>query len=259
MLRGRAFTDQDRAGAPLVAIVNEVWAQRFWAGENPLGKRIEMEKPRVVMEVVGVVRDGPFRNVRQPVNPCFYVPLAQRYSSLMNLEVRAAGDPRTVAPQLRRVLAGLDANLLMQPPRTLKARRDAGLERERLAAGLLSSLGGLSLLLAALGVFGVVAAQVAERTREIGLRMSLGARPWDVARLVIRRIAAWVGVGLAAGFIAARLVSRLAVPLLFRVEPTDPGVYFAIVGLLMTSALAAMLGPLRRAIRINPVTALREE
>jgi predicted permease len=259
MLRGRAFTDQDRAGAPAVAIVNEVWAQRFWPGESPLGKRIEMEKPRVVMEVVGVVRDGPFRNVRQPVNPCFYVPLPQRYSSAMNLVVRAAGDPRTVAPQLRRVLTGLDADLLVQPPQTLKARRDAGLERERLAAGLLSTLGGLSLLLAALGVFGVVAAQVAERTREIGLRMSLGARPWDVALLVIRRVALWVGVGLAAGFIVARLVSRLAVPLLFRVEPTDPGVYGTIVGLLLISALAAMLGPLRRAVRINPVAALREE
>jgi len=259
LLRGRAFTSYDRAGAPAVAIVNEQWAQQFWPGQDPVGKRFEEERPRRTVQVVGVVRDGKFRSYRAAIKPCFYAPLAQNYSGMTNLELRTAGDPLGLAAAVRRQVQVLDKDLPVSQMVTLKTYRDAGLGQERMIAGLLSGLGALALILAAIGIYGVMSFSVAQRRREIGIRIALGARASEVLRMVLGQGLALMLIGSAIGLAAAAAAARFIASLLYGVSPADPWTFATITLVLTATALVACYIPARRATRVDPMDALRNE
>jgi predicted permease len=259
LVRGRAFDANDREGAAGVVVVNEQMARRFWPGEDPIGKQIGLEQPKRLAEIVGVVRDGRFRGYRAQVNPCFYVPLAQRHIPRMNLEVRTAGDPARLVAAVRHEIQSLDRDLLVPEFQTLRSFRDAGLGQERLSAALLSGLGILAALIAAIGIYGVLAFAVAQRTREIGIRMALGAASRQVMRSVLADALALVGAGVAIGCVAALALVRFISSLLYGVSSTDPAVYAGTAGILIAVGALASYPPARRASRVDPMVALRCE
>lgn len=259
VIRGRDFNDRDRAGAPLVAIVNEQAARRFWPGEDPIGKQIQVWPNWSSAQIIGVVRDGRFRGYRSEVNPCYYVPLAQQYIPLVSLEVRVAGDPSGLAPAIRREIQGMDRDLALPEIQTLRSFRDAGMAQERLQAALLSGLGLLALAIAAVGLYGVLAFAVAQRTREIGIRMALGAAAGQVVRGVLRQALALIGAGLAIGMAAVLPLAKLIAGLLYGVTGADPTSYAAAAAILLLVGALAAVAPARRAAHVDPALALRHE
>lgn len=210
-------------------------------------------------EVVGVVRDGKFRGYREQINPCFYVPLSQRYVRWLNLEVRTAVDPTSVSAAVRHEIQALDRDLPVPDTQTLSSFRDASLGRERLSAALLGALGVLAVLIAAIGLYGVLAFTVAQQTREIGVRMALGAAAGKVLGDVIRDALTLIGVGVALGCAAAVFLGRLVTSLLYGVSATDPLIYVSAAAVLIAVGVVAAFLPARRASRVDPVVALRYE
>jgi predicted permease len=259
VVRGRAFDARDREGEPGVAMVNEQLARRYWPGEDPIGKQIVMGRPKRMVEVVGVVRDGKFRGYREQVHPCLYVPLPQQYEPVMSLEVRTAVNPAGVVAALRREIRALDSNVILPEIQTLESYRNSGLGEERLAAALLSGLGILAALIAAIGLYGVMAFAVAQRTREIGIRIALGAASDDVLRSVVVEALALVSGGLIIGLGAALLLVRFVSSLLYGVTATDPTTYASTAAILVAVGAIAAFVPARRASRVDPMVALRYE
>ena len=259
LVRGRAFNAGDRDGSPNVALVNEQMAQRFWPGEDPIGKQIGLEYPTRIAEIIGVVRDGRFRNYRASINPCYYVPFSQEYEGAMSLEVRTAGDPMRVVAPVRRQIHDLDEELVVGDVWTLKSFRDAGLGQERTSAALLSGFGALAVALAGIGLYGVLAFAVARRTHEIGIRMALGASRSNVLRLVTGQGMALTLAGLAVGMIGAFGLARLIASALYGVQPTDPITFVGAAAFVTVVALVASYIPARRATKVDPLVALRYE
>jgi predicted permease len=259
IVRGRAFHAGDRAGAPNVAIINEQMARRFWPGEDPIGKQIRLEYPTRMAEIIGIVRDGRFRNYRASIQPCFYVPFSQEYLGRMSLEVRVAGDPMRLVAPVRRQIHDLDEEVVPGDVWTLKSFRDAGLGKERSSAALLSGFGFLAVALAGIGLYGVLAFAVARRTHEIGIRMALGASRSNVLSLVTRQGMAPTLAGLAAGLICAFGLTRLVASSLYGVQPTDPITYGGAAAFVAVVALVASYIPARRATKVDPMVALRYE
>jgi len=259
IVRGRTFNAGDRAGTPNVAIINERMAQRFWPGEDPLGKQIGLEQPTRTAEIIGIVRDGRFRNYRASINACYYVPFSQEYLGRMSLEVRVEGDPlRLVTPVLRQI-HDLDEEVVTGDVWTLKSFRDAGLGQERTSAALLSGFGVLAVALAGIGLYGVLAFAVARRTHEIGIRMALGASRSNVLGLVTRQGMALTLVGLGAGLICAFGLTRLVASSLYGVQPNDPITFGGAAAFVALVALLASYIPARRATKVDPIIALRYE
>jgi predicted permease len=260
LVRGRDFDNRDTESAPRVAVVNEVMARRFWPREDPLGKLLHLAKPgSLPLEVVGVVRDGRMQNFREDPRPCFYRPLAQSYVPEMTLIARTPGGPDLALAEIRRELRALDKDLPVAGAETMHAHLDRALSQERLTASLLSGLGLLALALAVIGIYGVMSFSVAQRTREIGIRMALGAQAPDVLTMILRHAAILLGTGLAIGWAAAALVTRYAVSLLYGVSPTDPWTFVAVSAVLAPAAMLACYLPARRAARVDPMVALRYE
>ncbi len=260
LLQGRDFSAADRASSPPVAVVNEEMIRRFFPDGEAIGRHLARAGPSErPVEIVGVVRDGKFRNYRSEIEPTLYLPLAQAYRGSMNLEVRAAGPPESLVASLRRVVADLDDRVVVTDVQTLAERFRTTLRRERLSASALSLLGLLALLLAAIGIFGLLTYTVAERTREIGVRISLGARPGEIVRMVLNRVLRLMIVSSAAGTLLALGLGRVVRSLLYGVRSWDPGILLGTVALL--AAVAALAGwlPARWAGRIDPVKALRHE
>jgi predicted permease len=259
LVRGRAFTEGDREGAPPVVVVNQTLAAKFWPGRDPIGQRFRFFGDKFLVEVVGVAKDVKYNTLGEDPQPYIYLPLAQRYGGTLTLVARTAGDPAAVLPTVEREVRGMDKDLPVTNAATVSRVLGDGLWAPRAGASLLAVFGLLALVLAAVGIYGVTSFSVARRAREIGIRMALGARRGTVLGMVLAQGMTVVAIGLAAGVLAAASVSRLAAGLLFGISPTDP-LAFGVTSLLLAAvALAANLLPARRATAVDPVTALRQE
>ncbi len=260
VLRGRAFTEHDDAGAPPVVVVSRELAARAWPDDEALGERLRFrDDPDRAWTVIGVVEDTKSHHLTQAVSPMAYRGQGQAYRSEAYVAVRAAPGASGVPPAMRREILALDPRLALSPVFPLDEHTSVGLLPQRLAATLATALGALALLLSALGIYGVVAYSVARRTREIGLRIALGARGRDVARLVLRSMTPWVVPGMLAGVLLGIGLSRLARGLLIGVSPGDPATLAVVAAVLGAVAVAASLVPARRAAGVHPMEALRSE
>ena len=261
LVRGRDFTEADREGAPGVAVVNETLAALLWPGEDALGKRVSFEGAGgPFLEVVGVARDGKYRSLGDRSRPYVYRPLMQSYEPRMTLVVRtSAADPRALAGAVREHLRALDRNLPVADVRTLEEQFDLSLLPARVAAWTLGGFGLLALALAAIGIYGVVSYTVAQRTREIGVRMALGAGRADVLRLILGEGLSVVGVGLGLGLLLSFALTRVLGGFLYGVTASDPLTFVGVPALLGSIALAAGYLPARRAAKVDPMVALRYE
>jgi len=260
LLRGRDFTDADRKGAPEVAVLNETLAGMLWPGEDAIGKRISVSGPEgPFLEVVGVARDGKYRSLGETPHPYIYQPLLQSYDPRMTLVVRTKGEPQSVAGVVRQQIHALDANLPIADVKTLRDQLDLSLFPSRVAAWTLGGFGVLALLLAAIGIYGVVSYSVAQRTREIGVRMALGAREKDVLRMVLGEGFLVIAIGLALGLLLAVAATRVIAGFLYGVGATDPITFVTVPLLLGIIALVASYIPARRATKVDPLAALRYE
>jgi predicted permease len=259
LVQGRDFTAADAANAPGVVVVNEEFARRYFGGANPLGKRVRADSEGPYLEVVGVAKNAKYRNLLEAPLPFFYRPLAQQGMSSMTLMVRTDGDPLNVLPSVRADLKSLNKNLTLYQINTLKAQLAEALSNERMVAVLLGVFGVAALLLAAVGLYGVMSYAVARRTHEIGVRMALGASQGDILKLVLWQGMLLLFVGSVAGLAAAFALTRLMSSLLYGVGATDPLTFFGITLLLAVVALLACYLPARRATRVDPMVALRYE
>jgi len=262
LLAGREFQESDRADSPKVAIVNQTLVRLYFAGRDPLGRRIVFGTGNVHpdIEIVGVVKDSKHEDAVTPIAPFVYMPLAQETSAAgITFYVRTAQDPLAVASTLRATVAGLDAALPVYNLKTLNEQVKDSAFADRLLAFLSLWLGLLAAMLAALGLYGVMAYLVARRTREIGIRMALGATRNNVAWLVLREIMRMTAIGLVAGLGAAVLTGKLIESQLFGVNGASPLILGLTAALLAAVALVAGLMPARRAARVQPMAALRCE
>ncbi len=255
---GRFFTPGDRAGTRPVAVVNETLARRMWPGEDPLGRRLRIDRDEAV-EVVGVTRDGKYASQEEDPQAFVFLPFAQRYAPDMVLHVRTrAPAPETVS-KLREVVHELNPNVALQAPGALAPKVGVTLLPQRVAAWLIGGFGLVGMLLAALGVYGLLSYLVTQRSREFGIRIALGAREQDLVRQVLgsgaRIAAAGALIGIAGAILAAHLVHAFA----FGVSPLDPVTFLAVPALLAAVALLACWLPARRAAGADPVNALRAE
>jgi predicted permease len=261
LLAGRDFDTRDAEGAPPVVIVNAAFARTHFAGrQHPqvVGERVSVDGPNGPWrEIVAVVGDSKYRTLTEDDLPILYAPLAQNHETGMVLYVRTSGDPAALAGAVRREVQSLEPNLALPDLRTLRETLASSLYLPRMAAALLAGFAGLALLLAAIGVYGVTSFGVAQRTREIGVRMALGARSPDVVRLVVRDGMRLVAIGLALGLALAFGAGRSLETFLYGVKGRD-GVTFVVVPLVLAAvALVACLVPARRATKLDPLTALR--
>jgi len=262
MVRGRAFNDQDRAGAPRVAIVNETFARRFWPGQDPIGKPLD-DGWGNGLEVIGVARDGKYASLSDEPRPFFYVAALQTSDSTrpemdFTVIVRTARDPAALLPTLRREARALDPNLPVQLA-TMEQHLGVAMLPQRIGSMVLGLFGALGLALALLGLYGVLAYAVSQRTREIGIRIALGARAADVRRMMLRRGVVISVVGIVTGLLLALVAGRLISRVLFDVSPNDPVTLMAVVCVFIGAAALAAYVPARRATKVDPMVALRAE
>ena len=261
--KGRGFTAEDREGTPKVVVINETAARRLWPGQDPIGRRIAATSfffaDDATAEVVGVAGDVLYGRPGEPQKLDLYYPTLQGGLPWATLFVKTSGDPAAIAPAVRREIKALAPNLPVFDVTTLEMRAARTFSRERFGATLLSLLAAIALFLASVGIYGLVAETVAARTREIGVRMALGASPGDIVRRVLQRGLALAAAGLAAGILAALALSRLLSSLLFGVGAGDPVTYAVVSAILLVVSAAACWIPARRATRVDPVTALRSE
>jgi predicted permease len=261
--RGRLLADTDAGPAAPVVLINETLAARLWPGEDPLGQRLALltgpDSLSPWMTIVGVVGDIRHRGPRFDAQGEVFLPLDGRPGPTMFLVAHATVPPATLVPSIRRIVSGLDRELPLGTVQGMDELLAESTSRARAGSGLLAVFGGLALLLAMFGLYGVVTYMVTQRTHEIGLRLALGASWRDVARLIIRHAAALAATGAGLGLVGAWALSSLFTSQLFGVSPTDPAVFASVAVLVVLVALAASYGPARRAARIDPVAALRFE
>ena len=263
LVRGRAFTDGDNADSPPVAIVDESFVRRFWPDEDPIGKRIAIftggGNPRIWREVVGVVAHQRHYNLSAEGREQAYIPYKQVPSARMFLAVRTSTDPTALAPTIRREVLALKPDQPIADVQTMETRASHSLAGSKFNLLLLGSFAAIALVMAAVGIFGVISYTVSQRSHEIGVRMALGADAGKVVSLVLRQGAVYVIAGLALGVAAAFGLSRLLTSLLYEVRPSDPLTYLWVATVLAAVAGLACCVPALRATRYHPVEVLRGE
>ena len=258
LVRGRTFSESDKDGAPLVAVINQSTAQHRWGDEDPIGRRVSFDRGRTWQTVVGIV--GNVRQYgldREPTDE-IYVPLAQAGFG-GNLLVRTTVDPISIAKLMREVVYEVDPDTAVDRVQTLEQVRSDAVASPRLTAILLAMFAGLALVITAAGIAGVMALSVNQRTHELGVRLALGATPGNVLGMVMREGMSYVVVGLSVGLGGALLLGRLMSSLLFAVEPTDPLTFLIVALVLIAVAATACFVPARRVTSIDPMLALRSE
>jgi putative ABC transport system permease protein len=261
VLEGRDFTTTDKADGPPVAIVNQTLARRLWPDQPAVGRTFQVgcEHSRT-LQVVGVARDSKIRSINEVTLPHVYLPFSQAYEGgIVFLVVETAGDSSLLVEGVRETLVSADPDFRTYGVRRLSDSLDASFWQVRFEAWLLGILGALALVLAAVGMYGVLAYHVTARTREIGIRVALGARPRDVVQLVIAQGLRVTIAGIAIGLLICALAARLLTKLLQGVSPTDAVTWWSAVGLWIAVSLVACWLPARRATRVEPIVALREE
>jgi predicted permease len=254
---GRDFTAQDVRGAPNAIVIDERLAERYWPNEDPLGKRVTIWGDGPEATVVGVVGHVHNSGPQAEGEPQLYLAFPQFPQSTIFSVVRTGGDPAALAPGVRDVVRALDPDLAVARLQPLTANVEQALARHRFNMFLLALFAGVALVLAAVGLYGVMAFLVTQRWQEIGIRLALGGRPVDVLRMVLGQGLVLALAGVAAGVVAAFLLSRLAATLLFGIAPTDPLTYVSVAALMALVALAASFVPARRATRADPVRVMR--
>ena len=257
LVSGRAFGASDHEQSLPVAIINRTMAERYWPGASPLGKRVRLGGTEVWREVVGMVADARNWGLDRPVNPEVYLPVRQLPWTTVFFVVATDANATPPGPAMREALRAVDPDLPLSNLRTMEdvARRSTALRQSTMI--LLSVFGALALVLATAGIYGVMAHLVALRTGEIGVRMTLGAKPSDVLKLLLREGTVQALAGLAIGLTGGVLVMRSMRSLLFEVAPADPLTLFAVAALLTSTSLLACYVPARRAMKVDPVEALR--
>jgi putative ABC transport system permease protein len=258
LIAGRAFTDLDREGAQDVALINETMAKQHWPDADPIGQRISFDGTRF-STIVGIVADTRQEGLAEAPYAQAYLPYAQAAGRGMQLVVRTAGDAAALAPELRRTARTMDPDIALSYVQTMDEVAASTIAQPRINTIVLSVFAGIALLLAAIGIYGVTSYAVAQRTREIGVRMALGAQRRDVLILVVRQGMLPVVGGLAIGLLAAVAATRVIQSMLFETDATDPVTFAAITVLLAAIALVASLVPALRASRVDPVEAIRTE
>jgi putative ABC transport system permease protein len=262
IILGRDVADSDTAAAPAVAVVNQAFVQAYFSDEDPIGRRISYSydpQRRAWRTIVGVVADEKQDSLAEPVAPEVYESHRQNATSGMTLVVRASVPAPSLVPSLRAEVSALDAGLALYDVRTLDDVVAASVARERFTTWLVALFAALALTIAAIGVYGVVAYSVSRRTREIGVRMALGADRAGVLWLVFRETLLLVGLGLAGGFVVAALAARAIRSMLFQTSPADAVTYASVMIVLGGVAILASYLPARRAVAVDPATALRCE
>jgi ABC-type antimicrobial peptide transport system permease subunit len=237
-------------------VVNETMAQRYWSGRSPLGERLQL-KGRW-LQVVGIAKDSKYSSVREKPTPFFFIPLRQNNLRGGVLNIRTTLSPQTMATQLAREVHALDANVAPSELITMQEQLERSTSPQMVAVTLVGVLGGLAVLLAIIGLYAVMTYAVSQSTRELGLRMALGADASNLLRLVLSRGLALTGAGVLLGFVTALLLTRLLGNLLFKVSPRDPVAFASAFVVMTVAALAACFLPAWRATRTDPARILRD-
>jgi predicted permease len=258
LLEGRDFTGRDLDEAPKVIIVNQTFANRFFQGRNPIGRKVRYEGQ--LATVVGLVKDSKYHTPMEGPTPFFYIPFEQWFRPGLNFAVfiKTAGDPLQMTPVLRQEALALNQDAVFST-KLLTEATTSSLFAQNVAASLLGVVGGVSLLLAAVGLYSVMSYAVSQRTQEMGIRMALGAVTGDVLGLVLREGLQLAGAGLLAGSVIALAAARLAGGMLVKVSPSDPFTFMSAAAFLGVVALLATYLPALRATHVDPIAALRTE
>jgi putative ABC transport system permease protein len=262
LLNGRDFTADDRPGSMPVAIVNETMARRYWPGSSAVGRTVRLKEDPRPMAVVGVVRDIKHMGLKADEGPVVYIPYAQKTQDWLawtTLLVRTAGEPMDFVPLVRGAIRGLDKNQPVGEIGTLEESLSRSIAMPRFTTFVIGVVSGVALLIAVVGVYGLLAYTVARRMPELGIRLTLGASPLQVSWLLLRQAMVRVLAGVTGGLLGAWWLARWLESLLFGVRPHDPATFASVAGLLVLASLAAVLPPARRAMKIDPTTALRAE
>jgi predicted permease len=262
LLRGRGITEMDTDEVPLVVVVNEAFARRFFPGEDPLGRRIDLDQDEAETDwatIVGVVTDVRNRGVDRPPGPEVFGSYQQQgdWSNQMHLVLRTESDAMEALPAVRESLRRVDPDQPMYAIGTLRDRYESTTFNRRSAARAMSALAVLAVALATTGLYGVISFMVGERRREIGIRIALGAGTKELTRFVLAEYLKLVLAGVALGLVAAVALARTLAEFLYEVDPHDPGTLATTVLVVLVSTLAATLFPARRAARVDPVESLR--
>jgi putative ABC transport system permease protein len=259
--KGREFTREDRLGSPGVVVINEALARRYWPDEDPIGRRIRIGRKGVAdwLTIVGVVGDVKHWGLARDTQPQLFRPYTQAAWPFMRVVVRTAGAPATFATRVKQAMLVVEPDRPVSGIQTMETIVRGSVGTRRFPMLMLAALAGLALVLAAIGIIGVVSYSVTQATHEIGIRTALGAQHLDILRLMISRSMSWVLLGVAAGGVLSIFATRLLKSMLYDVTPADPAVLIVVVAILSTVALVASYVPARRAARIDPLKALHSE